>query len=44
MKNKSRVFKIIDDRITHQSLHNEIGKAAKIDELKILKLLLKDRL
>lgn len=38
------VSQIIDNRITHQSLHNEPCKDCKIDELKILKLILKDRL
>ncbi len=41
---RNRVNKVIDDRISHHSLHNEPCKDSKIDELKILKLILRDRL
>jgi hypothetical protein len=37
------VIDIINTRIQHHALHNEEGKHTRIDELKILKLIIKDR-
>ena len=39
----SDILEVINDRITHHSLHNEEGKKYKIDELNILKIILKDK-
>jgi len=41
---KKQALKILDDRIHHLSMHNEEGKSIRIDEIKILKGILKDRL
>lgn len=35
---------IINNRLSHQNLHNEEGKQYKIDELKILKMIVRDEL
>ena len=39
----NKILQIINDRISHHSLHNEEGKRYKIDELKILKIIFKDK-
>ena len=36
------ILKIIDNRINHNAINNEITKDIRIDELKILKLIIKD--
>ncbi|MEK6879747.1 MAG: hypothetical protein AABY22_09080 [Nanoarchaeota archaeon] len=44
MDNKKEIIQIINDRITHHSLHNEYGKEVRIDELNILKGIVKDKI
>lgn len=36
------ILKIIDNRIAHNAINNEITKDIRINELKILKLIIKD--
>lgn len=41
---KQQTLKILDDRLNHLSMHNEEGKEIRIDEIRILKGVFKDRL
>ena len=41
---KQQILKILDDRLHHLSMHNEEGKDIRIDEIKILKGIVRDRL
>lgn len=41
---KGEVKQILHDRLHHLTMHNEYGRDIRIDEIKILKLILKDRL
>ena len=41
---RNEVLKVLTNRIQHHSLHNEEGKIIRLDELKVLELIFKDRL
>ena len=41
---KQQILKILDNRLQHLSMHNEEGKDIRIDEINILKGIIKDRL
>lgn len=38
-----KILEILNNRLEHHNLHNEFGKDIRIDEVKILKLIIKDR-
>lgn len=37
------IIEILNNRLSHHALHNEIGKDIRIDEIKLLKGVFKDR-
>jgi len=39
---KQEIIRILDNRLHHHALHNETGKDTRIDEVKILKGIIKD--
>ena len=41
---QQQIIKILDDRLHHLLMHNEEGKEIRIDEIKILKGIVRDRL
>ena len=42
MNTFTKVMEILNQRLHHHSIHNEVGKDIRINEVKILKLIIKD--
>jgi len=39
---KQEILNLFNERLSHHNLHNEYGKDIRIDEVKILKLIIKN--